>query len=123
MRLQAPGCAFRQFPPDRAQALKRVMSTHGYPRPQLERGNWICLNGTWDFAIDPEGCWSNPQSLEWRERIEVPFAPETPRSGIGNTSLFRACWYRRQFAALPLKRGERLILHMGAVDYAATIWI
>jgi len=53
----------------------------------------------------------------------VPFAPETPASGIGETGFTLACWYRRAFEPPLLSAGERLLLHFGAVDYAATVWI
>jgi beta-galactosidase/beta-glucuronidase len=96
---------------------------HGYPRPRLRRDEWICLNGTWDFAIDPEAVWSVPEQVAWPSTIEVPFSPETARSGVGDTGFYRACWYRRQFDPLELNRDQRLILHFGAVDYAATVWV
>ncbi|HKO49826.1 MAG TPA: glycoside hydrolase family 2 TIM barrel-domain containing protein [Polyangiaceae bacterium] len=95
----------------------------GYPRPQFRRRHWRSLNGTWQFAIDPEGVHSHPDQIEWVDRIEVPFAPETSRSGVGDTSLYRACWYRCEFSAPTLGERERLILHFGAVDYHATVWV
>ncbi|AUX25329.1 glycoside hydrolase family 2 [Sorangium cellulosum] len=96
---------------------------HGYPRPQLRRAGWTSLNGTWAFALDPEARWSKPSEVVWDRAIEVPFAPETERSGVGETGFFRACFYRRMFEAPDLRKGERLILHFGAVDYEATVWI
>jgi beta-galactosidase/beta-glucuronidase len=97
--------------------------THAYPRPQLERSSWICLNGSWDFALDHAAHWRHPNDVRWHARITVPFAPETPASGIGDTSLYHACWYRRTFEAPALPTGERLLLHFGAVDYAAAVWL
>src|SRR5215813_9764159 len=95
----------------------------GYPRPQLRRGNWLSLDGQWEFAIDPEARWTRPDQVRWTDTIRVPFAPETPASGVGNTSLYRACWYRRTFDRPALGPGERLLLHFGAVDYQATVWV
>ncbi len=97
--------------------------THGYPRPQLERDNWTSLNGAWEFALDPDARWRSPEQVAWNRRIIVPFAPETEASGIGDTSFYRACWYRRTFDAPDLRNGERLVLHFGAVDYLATVWV
>ena len=94
-----------------------------YPRPQLRRAEWTSLDGEWDFALDPEGAWTLPGQVVWNRRITVPFAPETPASGIGEDGYFCACWYRRSFAAPALAPGERLVLHFGAVDYAATVWV
>ena len=95
----------------------------GYPRPQLCRSAWHSLNGAWDFAIDPDGVWERADEVPWRDRITVPFAPEAPASGIGHTGFFRVCWYRRRCELPPLKAGERWILHFGAVDWAATVWV
>lgn len=53
----------------------------------------------------------------------MPFAPETPASGVGHTGFFQACWYRRRFDAPPLTASERLLLHFGAVDDTATVWV
>ena len=65
----------------------------------------------------------------WYERddvfdrvIEVPFLPESPASGIGNRDFHPVVWYRRTFpVALP--PDERLLLHLGAVDYRASVWV
>jgi Glycosyl hydrolases family 2, TIM barrel domain/Glycosyl hydrolases family 2, sugar binding domain len=95
---------------------------HGYPRPLLQRAEWFCLNGLWDFAIDAEARWTAPEQVLWESKILVPFSPETPASGIDNTGYYRACWYRTTFQA-PEKEGKRLMLHFGAVDYSATVWV
>jgi beta-galactosidase/beta-glucuronidase len=95
----------------------------GYPRPQLRREHWWSLNGTWDFAIDAGGVWRLPEEVVWNGRIQVPFAPETAASGVANRGFYRACWYRRQVPLPGCANGERLILHFGAVDYSATIWV
>src|SRR5581483_7045304 len=68
---------------------------HAYPRPQLQRRDWTSLNGEWDFALDHDDRWHHPSEVSWTSRIQVPFSPETVASGIANTGLFRACWYRR----------------------------
>jgi len=96
---------------------------HGYPRPQLERAEWFSLDGEWEFAFDPEASWKLPEDPAWNLRIRVPFSPETAASGIGNTGFYRACWYRRRFDAPKLNPGERLLLHFGAVDYLARVWV
>jgi beta-galactosidase/beta-glucuronidase len=96
---------------------------HGYPRPQLQRAGWVSLNGTWAFALDPEAAWRKPGEVRFDRRIEVPFAPETARSGVGEAGFYRACWYRRTLDVPELRPGERLVLHFGAVDYEATVWI
>ncbi len=97
--------------------------THGYLRPQLEREEWFSLDGEWEFAMDREARWELPDEPEFRDRIQVPFAPETPASGIGDTSFYMACWYRREFEAPLLEPGQRLFLHFGAIDYRAKVWL
>ena len=96
---------------------------HGYPRPQLQRLDWQSLNGEWDFALDPASTWATPDDVGWDRTILVPFSPETERSGIHDTSFYRRCWYRRTIDVPPLPGGERLLLHFGAVDHTATVWV
>ena len=93
-----------------------------HPRPQLQRAEWHSLNGQWKFAFDDAGRHELPQDIrEWPLRIEVPFAPECTRSGIGDTGFHPVCWYEREFEVPP---GEgRVLLHFGAVDYACTVWV
>ena len=93
-----------------------------YPRPLLRRKKWQSLNGAWDFALDPDGRWEVPVQVAWSKRILVPFAPETPKSGIGFEGFSKSFWYRTQFVA-PILEEERLFLHFGAVDYRATVWV
>jgi beta-galactosidase/beta-glucuronidase len=94
-----------------------------HPRPQLTRERWTSLDGSWDFAIDPDGVLRTPDEVPWGGTITVPFAPEAPLSGVGETGFFRACWYRRFLDAAPPPGGGRLLLHFGAVDHAATVWV
>jgi beta-galactosidase/beta-glucuronidase len=100
-----------------------LSAIHGYPRPQLVRDEWLCLNGPWDFAIDTDGSIRSVAAVTWTATIEVPFAPEAPASGIGDTGLYRVCWYRRTVDMPPLAPGERALLHFGAVDYSTTVWV
>ena len=90
-----------------------------HPRPQLRR-DWASLDGPWAFALDPGGDLRAPR---FDREITVPFAPEAPASGIGDTELYRACWYRRTFEAPALADGERLWLRFNAVDHRASVWV
>jgi beta-galactosidase/beta-glucuronidase len=95
----------------------------GSPLPQLRRAGWVSLDGTWEFAIDADARWRRPEDVRFDRRIVVPFSPETERSGVGETGFFRACWYRRTFERPSLGPNERLLLHFGAVDHEATVWV
>src|SRR3954451_6093135 len=99
------------------------LSSLDHLRPQLRRESCISLDGPWDFAIDARAALSRPEEVVWNAVILVPFAPETVRSGIADTGFYCAVWYRRQFDRPVMKSGERLVLHFGAVDYSATIWV
>ena len=93
-----------------------------YPRPQLQRKNWKSLNGAWKFTFDDEGRCDRPSDIgEWSHTIEVPFAPESQASGIGDRGFHPNCWYEREFELPPLD--GRVLLHFGAVDYRARVWV
>src|ERR1035441_1477074 len=58
------------------------------------------------------------------QRIVVPFCPESKLSGLGlATNYMPQVWYRRQFQIPAALRGQRLLLHFGAVDYTARVWL
>jgi beta-galactosidase/beta-glucuronidase len=98
------------------------MSQFEYPRPQLVRDNWTNLNGKWRFRYDDEMRCKMPGDVkDWTHEINVPFAPETRASGIADTGFHRACWYERDFNVQPMS--GRTILHFGAVDYFARVWV
>jgi len=98
------------------------MSQFEYPRPQLVRRDWTSLNGEWEFAYDDALRFSGPDDdIGWDLRVVVPFAPEAAASGLGDRDFHPCVWYRLGFDAAP--RGERTLLHFGAVDYAARVWV
>jgi hypothetical protein len=98
------------------------MSRFAYPRPQVVRDAWQCLNGEWEFAFDDQRRYSLPDDeIEWSHRIVVPFAPEAEGSGVGDTGFHVVCWYRRSFELE--MRAPRTMLHFGAVDYRARVWV
>ncbi|HEX9173931.1 MAG TPA: glycoside hydrolase family 2 TIM barrel-domain containing protein [Telluria sp.] len=98
------------------------MSQFEYPRPQLVRDQWTNLNGKWRFVYDDEMRCKMPGDVKsWSHEINVPFASETELSGIGDTGFHRACWYERDFDVQPTE--GRTILHFGAVDYFARVWV
>ncbi len=91
-----------------------------YPRPQLVRKEWINLNGLWDFAIIPR---AETTVAHYQGRILVPFPVESALSGVKQALLpEQRLWYRRIFTPPSLK-GRHLLLHFGAVDWRAEVWV
>ncbi|MGZ5008082.1 MAG: glycoside hydrolase family 2 protein [Methylobacter sp.] len=100
------------------------MIDDNYPRPQLCRPNWMSLNGPWHFSFDDDMKFRTPRDVtEWPLTINVPFAPESALSGIGDTGFHRACWYEREFDLPDSWRGGRVLVHFGAVDWQARVWL
>jgi len=105
-----------------------------HPRPQLRRPQWHDLSGTWRFTFDDadEGLAAGWQAHgAFAHDIVVPFPPESPASGIGDTAHHRVSWYSRTFGADDLTAAgasdgtgsSRLHLHFGAVDYRCRVWV
>jgi hypothetical protein len=91
-----------------------------YPRPQLTRPRWLNLNGVWEYAGRPAAA-AEPRPSGYAERILVPFPPESALSGIGRRD--EVLWYRRLVDIPDGWRGDRVLLHFGAVDQKAQVWI
>ena len=93
-----------------------------YPRPQMVRENWTCLNGEWDYAIT--SATNTPGRPEkWNGKILVPFAIESALSGVGRLlEPDEFLWYTRTIDCEP-KRGERILLHFDGVDFRAMVFI
>ena len=97
-----------------------------HPRPQSVRSQWLNLNGAWEFEYDPGNSGEArglADSADYSHRITVPFCPESELSGIGNTDFMLCVWYRRSFELPSGWDGCRVLLHFGAVDYEATVWV
>ena len=96
-----------------------------HPRPQLRRPDWTALDGPWRFTFDDDARFRErlPGEADWTHTILVPFAPESEKSGIGDTGFHQGCWYEREVEIAPPDHGGRVILHFGAVDYEARVWV
>ena len=98
-----------------------------YPRPQLVRKDWVNLNGEWDFAFDDankgleEEWFKNTEAFD--KKIQVPFAFQTKLSGIHDPGFHDYVWYRREFMLPEKMKGQKIILHFGAVDYRAMVYV
>ncbi len=101
---------------DREQDVVRTEEYH--PRPDFRRKHWIDLNGTWEFAFGKEG--GKP---EFTEKIEVPFVYQSEAGGINSSKHCDIIWYRREFSIGSRQEKKRYLLHFGAVDYYAKVWV
>ncbi len=91
-----------------------------YPRPQMVRSEWKNLNGLWNYAIRPLG----EQPAAFDGEILVPFAVESSLSGVGERlGSKNELWYERTFEISPKWNGKRILLHFGAVDWKADVWV
>lgn len=92
-----------------------------YPRPQFVRKAWINLNGLWDYAISAKEA---DQPKEFEGKILVPFPVESALSGVKKPlQADQYLWYRRIFKAPSLANQRKLLLHFGAVDWEATVFL
>lgn len=90
-----------------------------YPRPVMERQNWVNLNGLWDYSILPTG---DPAPQSYQGEILVPFAVESSLSGVGKTvGKDNNLWYHREFTVPSSWKGQNVMLNFGAVDYKADV--
>ena len=85
-----------------------------YPRPQLKRNSYLCLNGQWDFAVNGESLGT----------ITVPFPPESRISGIGRrTGKKDRLTYHRTFTLPEGFLKDRVLLHFGAADQYTEVFV
>ena len=92
-----------------------------YPRPIMERAEWQNLNGLWDYAIQPVGS-QKPAGFDGE--ILVPFAIESSLSGVQKrVGRDNELWYQRTFTVPAKWKNNRILLHFGAVDWKADVWV
>lgn len=97
-----------------------------YPRPNFVRKEWLNLNGMWDFEFDDNNIGESQKwflNRDFNKRILVPFCFESELSGIGDTSRHDHIWFKRTFTVPEKWKGKRILMHFGAVDYIAKVWI
>lgn len=97
-----------------------------YPRPQFVREDWVNLNGTWSYEFDFSRSGMDRRLFEsegFEGSITVPFAPQSELSGVGFKDFIPEMWYHRTLSVPDGWAGKRIILHFGAVDYIASIYI
>ena len=91
-----------------------------YPRPQMKRQEWLCLNGIWEYAIQEA---TEKEPSKYDGQIVVPFSPESLLSGVGRQlPPGQMLWYRR-IIELENSNGRRILLHFGAVDQCCMVFL
>ena len=99
-----------------------------HPRPDLQRDNWMTLNGEWQFEID-KAADGEARGLTYGKdlnaKIIVPFCPESKLSGLAlpTSEHMKDVWYRRTFTVPPAMKGKRMRIHFGGVDYRAWVYL
>ena len=92
-----------------------------YPRPLLQRGQWLNLNGLWDYAIKPVG---QDSPTNYDGKILVPFAVESSLSGVQKkVGAENELWYHRTFKVPSKWNGKDVLLNFGAVDWRADVYL
>ncbi|WP_069661345.1 glycoside hydrolase family 2 protein [Arcticibacter eurypsychrophilus] len=108
-------------------AMESVLPLSEYPRPQLVRKDWMCLNGKWDYiggkqmasALNPV----KPINFDDKtDKILVPYCPESILSGIGRNQEINM-WYHRNVEIPSSWKGKQVIIHFDAVDHDATLFV
>jgi beta-galactosidase/beta-glucuronidase len=93
-----------------------------YPRPQMVRGTWMNLNGSWQYSILPKSEESVPVSHAGN--ILVPFAVESALSGVGKTvGKDSVLWYEKAVNIPAAYRKGNILIHFGAVDWLCDVYV
>jgi len=98
-----------------------------HPRPDFKRNDWINLNGEWEFEIDTSNTGIEKKfylpEKKFKEKILVPFPPESKLSGIENKDFMVSVWYKKKLKIPEMWRNKRIFLNFGAVDFLTNVWI
>ena len=97
-----------------------------YPRPQFVRSEWINLNGPWTYSFDPGNSGKERGYLDsegFKDKIIVPFCPESKLSGVGYTDFIKHMWYQRKLDIPSNWDGKDVMINFGGVDYTCEAYI
>lgn len=94
-----------------------------YPDPQMRRAEWMNLNGKWEFAETDDSSKQYLGDTPYPDTIIVPFCRESKLSGLGRLGFVKNVWYRRSFELDKSWKSPRTRLHIGACDWATSVWI
>ncbi|UOB15965.1 glycoside hydrolase family 2 protein [Abyssalbus ytuae] len=104
-----------------AETITTVNVLNQYPRPIMKRSDWKNLNGLWEYSISEYG---NPKPEKFDGDILVPFPVESGLSGVmKEVGASKELWYQTNFTVPGNWKGKNILLHFGAVDWKADVWI
>ncbi len=103
------------------------METTLHPTPQFARKRWLDLCGAWEFAFDDQNVgldqgWDCRPDVFDRQ-ITVPYPPEAPANNLDGNRAHPVMWYRKMIPLQKPAGADRVLLHFGAADYLATVWV
>ncbi len=105
-------------------SLRTVDSFREYPRPEVARERWICLNGGWEYCLIGHTRLVRPNAGGFAGKILVPCPIESELSGVEWTFTEREClWYKRTFSVPPSWQRQHVLLHFEAVDWEARVFV
>ena len=91
-----------------------------YPRPQLRRDSYICLNGTWNYVISEDDNYNG----EYIDLVEVPYPIESKLSEVGKRlNKNEYLYYKRKFEITKSFKKDITLLHFGAVDQICDVYL
>lgn len=98
-----------------------------HPTPQFQRRNWMNLNGKWDFEFDDHQVGKKEKwyikEKKFTQTIQVPFVYQSELSGVNSQEIHDVVWYKKKINLPDTFTNKRVILHFGAVDYQADVWV
>ena len=97
-----------------------------HPKMQFYRPDWVNLNGEWSYEFDfgKSGIERGPAEFHrFCRKNHRAFCPESPLSGVGHTDFIESMFYQRALEIAAAWNGRRILLHFGAVDYTAVIYL
>jgi len=104
-----------------ANQVSPINALKEYPRPQLQRKHWLNLNGLWEYSITDA---TAPAPSTFEGNILVPYPIESALSGVQKNLMPNKClWYKKHIIQPSIKKDERTLINVGAIDWESTIFI
>ncbi|CAM0141770.1 hypothetical protein VKS41_004536 [Umbelopsis sp. WA50703] len=104
------------------EAASAAVPWPSYPRPQLQRQDWVNLNGVWEFQNSTEGALTDmPFGKTLSDEIKVPYCMESGLSGIMKHYDYSV--YKKTFTIPSDWKDQSVLVNFQAVDNEATVFV